>query len=64
VAQFLPNGDTLYKKYRINGHQPVLKVINLDNKHPSEDILKDPKPKKEPEHHHFWKYFWKHFHRK
>lgn len=66
VTQILPNGNILYKEYRINGHQPISKVINLDNKQPLEDILKDPKPKKgnEPDHHHFWEYFWKHFHRK
>jgi hypothetical protein len=68
VTQVLPNGETLYKEYRINGFQPISKVINLDTKHPEEDIFKDPKPKKEnnkepEEHHHFWEDFWKFFHK-
>jgi pimeloyl-ACP methyl ester carboxylesterase len=68
VTQVLPNGETLYKEYRIKGHQPTSKVITLDNEHPSENVLKDPKPKKEikkeqDDHHRFWDDFWNHFHK-
>ncbi|MCX6704611.1 MAG: hypothetical protein NTZ07_04185 [Candidatus Woesebacteria bacterium] len=63
VTQILPNGETLYKEYRIKGFQPTSKIVNLDTNHPSEDVLKDHKPKKESEHDHFWDSFWKHFYK-
>lgn len=62
ITQFLPNGQTLYKEYRINGYQVTSKVINLDPKHPTEDVLKDPKHEKESEQHDFWVKICKFFH--
>lgn len=60
VAQFLPNGQVLYKEYHFNNLQPKAKVINFDPKDNSSDILKDKKDFKKP---HFpenwWRWFWR-----
>ena len=39
VAQFLPNGQTLYKEYKFTGFGPKFKTIKLDLDHPREDVL-------------------------
>lgn len=60
VAQFLPNGQVLYKEYHFNNLQPKAKVIDFDPKDPKTDILKDKKDFKRP---HFpenwWRWFWR-----
>lgn len=39
VAQFLPNGQTLYKEYNFSNFLPKFKTIKFDRENPKEDIL-------------------------
>lgn len=39
VAQFLPNGQVLYREYNFNGYQPQNKTLKFDLQNPQEDIL-------------------------
>jgi|GEM_PF-7134252 len=39
VAQFLPNGETLYKEYNFEGFQPQIKTLKFNLEKPQEDIL-------------------------
>lgn len=39
VAQFLPNGQTLYKEYRLDGYGPKFKTLKFDPQNPQEDIV-------------------------
>jgi len=39
VAQFLPNGQTLYKEYHLKNRLPKFKTINFDPQNTKEDIL-------------------------
>ena len=43
VAQFLPNGKTLYKEYKFKGIRQNPKVIEFSSKNPKENILNSPK---------------------
>ncbi|QQG41189.1 MAG: hypothetical protein HYV90_03350 [Candidatus Woesebacteria bacterium] len=61
VAQFLPNGKTLYKEYKFKGLKQKIKLIEFSSENPEEDILTD---KGEPKDTHsskpgfdFWRYF-------
>lgn len=39
VAQFLPDGQTLYKEYKLSGFWPKFKTIKFDLNNPKEDTL-------------------------
>ncbi len=39
IAQFLPNGQTLYKEYKLKGLIQETKVIEYNSKHPKDNPL-------------------------
>ena len=39
VAQFLPNGQILYKEYKLSGFLPKFKTLKFNAENPAEDIL-------------------------
>jgi len=59
VGQFLANGQTFYKEYKLKGVNQETKVIEFDSKHPKENILHEVGEYKKPIFPKFWLAFWK-----
>lgn len=64
VGQFLANGQTLYKEYKLKGMVQTPKIIKFSSTHPTENILheatdyKNPKLPKFPKLPNSWFSFW------